>query len=212
MLDSLLDVLGTQWWAYPLILLFCTFDAVVPMLPSETALITGGILSADGRMTLGWVIVMASLGSFLGDNLAYWIGRWAEGWARRWITRGDKGRRGLEWAHRNLDRYGGSVIVAARFIPGGRTVTMVASGVLEFPYRRFLLFDAIGAVLWGGVNVLIGYVGGQAFADNTIAAFALSFGVALAVAGVIEVLRRAVEHRNSGDRGDALSDRRSRTA
>jgi membrane-associated protein len=187
--DSLLNALGNAGWAYPLILLFCTFDAIIPALPSETALITGGILSAQGGMLLLWVIAMGAIGAFLGDNLAYWIGRSAENWARRWITRGEKGKRSLEWAQRELERHGGSLVIAARFLPGGRTATMIACGVLHFPYRQFLVFDAVGAVLWATINTLIGYIGGQAFADNAIAAFALSFGVALVVAGVIELIR-----------------------
>lgn len=190
MFDALLGALGHAWWAYPLLLAFCTFDAVIPALPSETALITGGILAADGAMLLGWVIVMAAIGSFLGDNLAYWIGRSAEDRARRWIARGEKGRRRLEWAQRELTEHGGPLVIVARFIPGGRTATMISCGVLHFPYRQFLVFDIIGAILWASINTLIGYLGGQAFADNTIAAFALSFGVALAVAGVVELVRR----------------------
>ena len=188
--DSLLNALGHSWWAYPLILIFCTFDAVIPALPSETALITGGILSANGAMLLGWVIAMGAVGAFLGDNLAYWIGHSAENWARRWITRGEKGKRSLEWARRALDQYGGPLVIVARFLPGGRTATTIACGVLQFPYRQFLVFDAVGAVLWAAINTFIGYLGGQAFANNAIAAFALSFGVALAVAGVIELIRR----------------------
>lgn len=111
-------------------------------------------------MLLGWVIVMAAVGAFLGDNLAYWIGRSAENWARRWITRGEKGQRGLQWAHRELDRHGGSLVIVARFIPGGRTATTISCGVLHFPYRQFLAFDGGGAVLWATINVLIGYFGG----------------------------------------------------
>jgi membrane protein DedA with SNARE-associated domain len=190
MFDSLLSALGHSWWAYPLILVFCTFDAVIPALPSETALITGGILAANGGMLLGWLIVMGTLGAYLGDNLAYWIGRSAEGFARHWITRGEKGRRSLEWAHRELNRHGGPLVIVARFIPGGRTATTIACGVLHFPYRQFLAFDAVGATLWATINALIGYLGGRAFADNTIAAFGLSFGVALAVAAVVELIRR----------------------
>lgn len=189
-MDSLLGALGHAWWAYPLLLAFCTFDAVVPVIPSETGLITGGILSADGAMSLPLVIAMASIGSFVGDNLAYWIGRSAEDRACRWITRGEKGRRGLDWARRELDEHGGSIIIVARFIPGGRTPTMIACGILEFPYRRFLAFDAVAAVLWGSINTLIGFIGGKAFADNTIGAFAVSFAVAVAVGGAVEVAGR----------------------
>lgn len=189
MFDSLLDVLGDAWWAYPLILVFCTFDAVIPALPSETALLTGGILAADGRMSLWGVIGMAGIGAFLGDNLAYWIGRSAEGWARRWVTRGERGKRSLQWAERQLGRHGGSLVIVARFIPGGRTATTIACGVLRFPYRQFLAYDAVGAALWATINTLLGYAGGRAFADNTFAAFAVSFGVALGLAGAIELIR-----------------------
>lgn len=189
MFDSLLDALGHSWWAYPLILASCTFDAILPLLPSETALLTGGILAANGSMLLGWVIVMAAIGAFVGDNLAYAIGHSADDWARRWSTRGEKGRRSLEWAHRGLDRHGGPLVIVARFLPGGRTATTIACGVLDFPYRQFVMFDAIGAVVWATLNTMIGYIGGHAFADNTIAAFAVSFGVALAFAGTIELIR-----------------------
>jgi len=187
--DSLLEALGHSWWAYPLILASCTFDAILPLLPSETALLTGGILAANGSMLLGWVIVMAAVGAFVGDNLAYAIGHSADDWARRWITRGEKGKRSLDWAHRELDRHGGPLVIVARFLPGGRTATTIACGVLDFPYRQFVMFDAIGAVVWATLNTMIGYIGGHAFADNTIAAFAVSFAAALGLAGIIELIR-----------------------
>jgi membrane protein DedA with SNARE-associated domain len=187
--DSQLEALGHSWWAYPLILASCTFDAILPLLPSETALLTGGILAANGSMLLGWVIVMAAVGAFVGDNLAYAIGHSADDWARRWITRGEKGKRSLDWAHRELDRHGGPLVIVARFLPGGRTATTIACGVLDFPYRQFVVFDAIGAVVWATLNTLIGYIGGNAFAHNTIAAFAVSFAAALGLAGIIELIR-----------------------
>jgi membrane protein DedA with SNARE-associated domain len=187
--DSLLEALGHSWWAYPLILASCTFDAILPLLPSETALLTGGILAANGSMLLGWVIVMAAVGAFVGDNLAYAIGHSADDWARRWITRGENGKRILDWAHRELDRHGGPLVIVARFLPGGRTATTIACGVLDFPYRQFVVFDAIGAVVWATLNTLIGYIGGNAFAHNTIAAFAVSFAAALGLAGIIELIR-----------------------
>jgi membrane protein DedA with SNARE-associated domain len=187
--DSLLEALGHSWWAYPLILASCTFDAILPLLPSETALLTGGILAANGSMLLGWVIVMAAVGAFVGDNLAYAIGHSADDWARRWITRGEKGKRSLDWAHRELDRHGGPLVIVARFLPGGRTATTIACGVLDFPYRQFVVYDAIGAVVWATLNTLIGYIGGNAFAHNTIAAFAVSFAAALGLAGIVELIR-----------------------
>lgn len=189
MFDSLFDVLGHSWWAYPLILASCTFDAILPLLPSETALLTGGILAANGAMLLGWVIAMAAIGAFAGDNLAYWIGHSADEWARRWITPGEKGKRSLQWAERELSRHGGPLVIVARFLPAGRTATAIACGMLGFPYRQFVVFDAIGACLWATLNTMIGFVGGNAFADNPVAAFAVSLGAALVLAGLIELVR-----------------------
>lgn len=201
MFDSLLDALGHSWWAYPLIFGLCTLDAILPMLPSETVLLTGGILAADHSMILAGVIAMGAFGGFAGDNIAYRIGHSAEGWARRWITRGERGQRGLDWAQRQLERHGGPVVIVARFLPGGRTATTIACGVLEFPYRQFVLYDATGAVLWATVNTLIGFVGGHAFEGRPLLAFAVSFVVALALAGSIEVIRWL--HRRAKDRGPA---------
>jgi membrane protein DedA with SNARE-associated domain len=195
--DSLLDALGHSWWEYPLILAFCLFDAVLPILPSETVLLTCGILAADGSMALGWVITMGAVGAFVGDNLAYGLGHSAEDWARRLLGRGRNGERRLAWAHRELDRHGGPLVVVARFIPGGRTVTTISCGVLEFPYRQFLAFDGIGVLLWATLSTLIGFVGGHTFEDRPLVAFAVSFGVALAFAGCIELIRW-VRRRNKG--------------
>jgi membrane protein DedA with SNARE-associated domain len=80
-------------------------------------------------------------------------------------------------------------VIVARFLPGGRTATTIACGVLDFPYRQFVVYDAIGAVVWATLNTLIGYIGGNAFAHNTIAAFAVSFAAALGLAGIIELIR-----------------------
>ncbi|CAM2881469.1 hypothetical protein BST27_24225 [Mycobacterium intermedium] len=190
MFDSLLDTLGRSWWEYPLVLAICGFDAVIPVLPSETVLLTAGILAADGSMVLALVIGMAAIGGFLGDNLAYAIGNSADERVHRWFARGRKRKARLEWAQRELDRHGGPLVMVARFVPGGRTATTVSCGMLDFPYRTFLVFDAIGSVLWATLNTGIGFVGGHAFEDRPFVAFAVSFTVALALGGSIELFRR----------------------
>lgn len=190
MFDSLVGLLSGAWWSYPLLAGVCLADAVLPVMPSEASLITCGITAGTGGLVLPLVVLAAFVGAWLGDNLSYTIGDSAEGWARRWVVRGEKGRRGLAWAERALDRHGGSLLVVARFVPGGRTVTTIGCGVLGYPRTLFMTYDAVGALVWSLVNALTGYLGGQAFADRTYAAFAVSFGVAAAVAVAIEVVRR----------------------
>src|SRR5215471_10883796 len=95
-------------------------DALIPVLPSETVVIGLGVAtagSADPR--IGVLVAMAALGAFLGDNAAYLIGRYWSGGQR--LFAGEKGARRRAWAQRSLDRFGTRLIIACRFIPGGRT-------------------------------------------------------------------------------------------
>ena len=198
MFGSLVNVLSGAWWSYPLIAFLATFDAILPLLPSETAVITAGIIAAHGGLLLPLVVIAAAAGAFAGDNLAYWIGRKGQRAARRWLLRGDKGQRAIDWSARTLDRHGGSMLIVGRFVPGGRTAITVGSGITGFPWRRFAVYDAIGAVTWATVNSVIGYVGGIAFERQTWLAFLVSFGAALLVGVVVEVVRWAAGHRRTG--------------
>ena len=190
MLGALVDLIARAWWTYPLILVVAGFDVIVPALPSEALVITAGILAARGDLHLALVIAVAAVGAFAGDNLAYWIGHNSRQLARRWILRGPRGERALDWARRALAHRGGSIVVIGRFIPGGRTASALGSGILEFPYPQFMVFDGIGAASWAAVNTLLGYLGGLVFRQRTYLAFAFSFGIALALALLIEAVRR----------------------
>ena len=205
MLDSLVNVISGAWWSYPLIAFLAIFDAIVPVLPSETAVVTGGILAARGGLLLPLVLIVAAAGAFLGDNLAYWIGRKGQRVARRWLLRGDKGQQLIDWAARLLDQYGGSVLIVGRFVPGGRTAIAVGAGIVNYPWRRFALYDALGAVTWATVNSVIGYVGGKAFERQTWLAFVVSFAAAILVGAVVELVRRVAgrRHPDHGETGPA---------
>src|SRR5580704_10848870 len=97
-------------------------DAVLPVLPSETAVIALGVAtsgSADPR--IGVLLFLAAAGAFAGDNLAYLIGRRFGPAAERRFFAGQAGARRRAWAQHTLDRFGGRLIIVCRFIPGGRT-------------------------------------------------------------------------------------------
>lgn len=201
MFDSLVNVISGAWWSYPLIAFLATFDVIAPVLPSETAVVAGGIIAARGGLLLPLVLIVAAVGAFLGDNLAYWIGRKGQRVARRWLLRGDKGQQLIDWAARLLDQYGGSVLIVGRFIPGGRTAIAVGAGIVNYPWRRFVIYDAVGAVTWATVNSVIGYVGGKAFERQTWLAFVVSFAAALLVGAVVELIRRVAGRRHTGQGG-----------
>jgi membrane protein DedA with SNARE-associated domain len=108
----------------------------------------------------------------------------------------------LEWAEHQLDRRGGTIIVGARFIPGGRTVTMLAAGMLEMPWRRFFVFDLAAAVIWALYGTAIGYFGGTAFEDQPLIGIGVALALALVAGAAIEAGRRLVGRLRSAG-GDA---------
>lgn len=174
----------------------CIGDAILPILPSETAVVTGGVLSAGKGLSLPLVIVMGALGAFIGDSISYAVGRWAGPWARRTLFAGKRGAKTLAWAEKQLAERGGQIIVVARFVPGGRTATTFVAGATDYPYRRFALATGIGAVIWSVYNAFIGRIGGAAFEDETWKALVVAFVTALAGMALIEGARHLLGRRN----------------
>jgi membrane protein DedA with SNARE-associated domain len=164
-------------------------DSVIPVVPSETLVIVGGVAAGRGDQFLPLVIAAGALGAFAGDNLAYQLGRSAEDWLRRTIFRTEAGAKRLEWATRQLEVRGGLLLVTARFIPGGRTAVTIASGVTGQPRRRFVAFDALAATIWATYAALLGFIGGRTFEDNHTLAFGVAFGLAVTGTVLIEVGR-----------------------
>lgn len=190
-LDTLIDLLTGSLWTYPLLLGISAGDAVLPLLPSETAMIVCGIQAARGELSLGWVIAFGAAGAFLGDNTSYAIGRWVGKPAIGRFFSGERARERLDWAQRFLKERGSYVLIVARFVPGGRTATTFTSGVVRLRWlTRFAPFVFIAAVLWATYGALLGYLGGRAFRDQPIYALLLAFGFAALVGGAAELLRR----------------------
>jgi membrane protein DedA with SNARE-associated domain len=171
-------------------LLVPLLDAIIPAFPSETAVIALGVASGPGLGAGAFIlVVLAAAGAFLGDNLAYWIGRrWGVRVSHRILGREDSGRR--QWAERTLERHGGLIIIVCRFIPGGRTAVTLTAGMIGFPRRRFVSATAAAAVLWATYAFSIGRIGGAFFEDNHWLALGLAFGIATAVAVLVEIGRR----------------------
>jgi membrane-associated protein len=182
-------------WAYAVVLALALIDAVLPIVPSETAVITAGVVAADGDLAVPLVIAAAAVGAFAGDNIAYAIGhRYG---SRTRLLSGEKAKRRLAWAQKQLDERGGELIAVARFIPGGRTAVTLAAGVTHFPWRRFAVFDAIAAVIWAGYATLLGYFGGRAFEHEAWKGLLLALGLAFTVTAAIELIRWALRRRQA---------------
>ncbi len=186
-------------WAYVIIFLFAALDALVPVVPSEVSVITAGVVAAgSGGLSLPLIIIAAACGAFLGDNAAYLVGRRYGTRAKERFFRGDKGRKTVAWAERQLAERGGELIIIARFIPGGRTAVTLSAGASLYPWPRFAVFDAIAALLWACYASLLGYFGGKAFEGAAWKGLVLALGIAFAVTGSVEVVRWYLKRRRPG--------------
>jgi membrane protein DedA with SNARE-associated domain len=181
-------------WAYAVVLVLAALDALIPIVPAETVVITAGVVAAAGDLSLAIVIPAAAIGAFLGDNSAYLIGRRFGGRATsRWTSA--KAQHRIEGVERQLDERGGELIAIARFIPGGRTAVTLSAGTLGYPWRRFALFDAIAVVLWASYAALLGYFGGKAFEQAPWKGLLLAIGIAFAIAATVEGVRWVLRRR-----------------
>ena len=205
-LPGLLAMFGQfeQWvtsdWAYLAIFAVSAIDAFFPLVPSETVVITAGVLAGAGDLSLPLVILCAASGAIAGDNVSYGLGTWLGEHTVKRVFRGEKSHKGFEWAERQLAERGTYLIIVARFIPGGRTATTFSAGYIHsFPYRKFLPADILAGAIWGTYAACLGYFGGKTFEQQPWKGLIVAFAVAVGIATTIELVRHRRQKRRSGD-------------
>jgi membrane-associated protein len=177
--------------SYIIAVLLPALDAIFPVLPSETAVIALGVSTAGSEdPRIGLLVAAAALGAFLGDNLAYLVGRRFGPAAERRVFSTPKGQATREWAQRSLARFGIQIIVVCRFIPGARTAVTLTCGLTGYPRRRFIAGTAAAGVIWATYAFFIGRLGGKAFEDRPWVGFVVAFGGTIVISGLIEGGRR----------------------
>lgn len=190
MLDSVFHLLSDPPEAYVIVWALALGDSVLPILPSEAALITAGLLSVVGDLSLGWVIAAGAVGAYCGDAISYGLGRFAGKPFQERFLNGERAQRALKWSRGQLEERGGLLLIVARYVPGGRTAATFTCGVTHYPYARFAAFDAIAAISWAVYASVLGYFGGRFFEHNTWAALLVAFGIAGALTLAVEGVRR----------------------
>lgn len=177
-------------WLPALIVGLAVIDALLPVVPSEALIVAAGVAAATGGQDLAVVIGAAAAGSFVGECAGYVIGRRVGPGVRaraagRYAAAHDR-------AARLLRRRGATVLLTGRFVPAGRTVATLAAGATGYPAGPFLGWTAVGSVLSASWSALLGYLGGAAFAHDTVTALLVGLGVATAAGLLVEGVRRAV--------------------
>jgi len=130
-------------------------------LPGDTLLIITGVLAFTPggiEFDIWWVCLAISVAAFLGGEVGYLIGHKA---GPRIFERKETGLFSVENVRRTnafFGRYGGLAVILARFVPVVRTFAPVAAGVGHMDYRKYTLYNAIGALIWGSGLTYAGYL------------------------------------------------------
>ena len=172
-------------------------DFGIPV-PGETILIAGAVYAGAGRLSILAVSLIAFLAAVVGDNIGYAVGFFG---GRALVLRYGKYVRltseRLDKAEQFFDRHGAIVVTCARFIEGLRQANGIVAGTMRMRWWRFLAFNALGAGLWVGLWVSIGYLAGSHITGiyNAITRYALYVLIALAVAVIALIIRARIRRR-----------------
>src|SRR5882757_573126 len=194
---------GAAVYALVFALVFCEdalFFGVV--LPGETAAVLGGVLAGESKVSVYWLAALVVLAAVSGDSVGYEIGR--RYGSRILDTRTLRGHRGrIDRAQELIRRRGPAAVFLGRFIAFFRALMPALAGISKMPYRVFLLFNALGGLVWGIGFVLLGYFAGAAYKQvektaGTVVAIVVAVLVVAAV--VVWQVRR---HRREDRREEA---------
>jgi len=169
-------------------------------LPGDTLLIAAGIYAHEGKMAggVGAVILVATIAAIAGDNLAYYIGRKT---GPRVFRKDDSllfRKDHILKAEAFYEKHGPKTLLISHFLPVVRTFTPLLAGVARMPYRKFLLFNAIGDTFWAVTVTLVGYYIGSRIpnVDNYILAI-LAFVIAFTLLPTVyHVARMHIQKRS----------------
>jgi membrane-associated protein len=180
-------------WVYALlfsVIFIETGVVVMPFLPGDSLLFVAGMLAGGCHMNLYLLIGLLFSAAVLGDALNYTIGRYFG--HKLFANKDSKIFRQdyLQKTHAFYEKHGGKTIILARFVPIVRTFAPFVAGMAEMSYRRFMMFNLIGAAVWVLSLLYAGYfLGGIPFIAKNIGSIAIALVLIPALPVVIEFIK-----------------------
>ncbi|MBT9605430.1 VTT domain-containing protein [Microbacterium sp.] len=170
-LDPAAIITNSQPWALLVVcfIIFAETGLLIGfLLPGDTLLIMAGLLShsttaaPNGVFGINaWFVALAiGVAAFIGGEVGYFIGHKAGPSIFERKESGIFSRKNVERTNAFFERFGGITVILARFVPVVRTFAPIAAGVGHMPWRRYTLYNLIGAIIWGIGLTMLGYAVG----------------------------------------------------
>lgn len=191
-------------WVYAILfgIIYCeTGFVVTPFLPGDSLLFAVGSLTAINALDFPSVVALLIAAAILGDNTNYWIGNYIGPKVFHKERSRFLNKEYLLRTHRFYERHGGKTVILARFLPIIRTFSPFVAGVGTMKYRRFLLFDVIGGMLWVGLFVTAGhFFGSIPIVKNNFSLVIIALILIPGIPSVVEFVRIQLKKRK--ERGE----------
>jgi membrane protein DedA with SNARE-associated domain len=180
-------------YGYAAVFLLVAAESLGVPLPGETILIAAGIYAGTSHRLSVWAIfAVAAAAAIIGDNIGFWIGD--KGGYRLLKRYGHYVRldeRKLKIGRYIFDRHGGKVVFFGRFVSVLRTYAAFLAGTTKMAWRRFLLWNASGGIVWAAIYSFVPYeVGSVVNRVSSKVGIALGVAAAVVIVAGIFVLRR----------------------
>jgi len=165
-LDAHLLALTQQYgiWVYAILFLIIYSETglvIAPFLPGDSLLFVAGALCGMGALQLDWLVPLLVLAAFSGDNTNYWVGRLIGMRLLKRVSTRLIRREHLDKTHAFYEKHGGKTVILARFLPIIRTFAPFVAGIGMMRYRLFVMFSALGSVVWISSLTVAGYLFGN---------------------------------------------------
>lgn len=200
-LDKHLYELCTAYgaWVYAIlfVVVLCETGLVVtPFLPGDSLLFAVGSLAAIGALDFTTSVLLLITAAILGDTANYWIGDYVGPKVFHYEHSRFLNKEYLIRTHQFYEKHGGKTIIIARFLPIIRTFAPFVAGIGSMTYRRFLLFNVVGAVLWVMLFVPAGYFFGSVpFVKNNFSLVIIALVLIPGIPAVVEVIKMQIKRR-----------------
>ncbi|MGO4189796.1 DedA family protein [Pseudarthrobacter sp. TAF60_1] len=190
-------------------MVFIESGVLFPFLPGDSLLFTAGLLHQQLNLTLPVLIGVVSVAAVAGDQVGFFLGR---KFGRRWFK---DDARILKTSHLTqteefFRRHGGGAVVLARFVPIVRTYAPLAAGIAHYTYRKFTLWNIVGAVAWSASVILLGsWLGHFEIIANNIDLIAVAMVLVSVIPWGIEYLKRRKNKASDPEPAEESEDRRA---
>jgi membrane protein DedA with SNARE-associated domain len=205
LLHGLLSLRG--WPAYLIPTALCFGEAAIFLgfvIPGEIAVVYGGVLAGEHHINLAIILPLVVVAAILGDTTGYFVGRFfGPALLKRWPLKDSKG---VDRTTEFLQRRGGPAVFLGRFVSLFRALMPGMAGASELRFPVFLVYNAMGGIVWGTAFTLLGFVAGKSYQKVLNVIGSASSGLLAAIAVVIIALL-VIRHRRSkrDERDDAAA-------